>query len=100
VQAERLHLEPADCAFFRSRGCEACGGDGYKGRLGIYELFVLDGELADLVAREAPVHQVRAAAVERGMRSLLDDGLAKARAGLTSLDEVLRTVPYRLLEGG
>jgi type II secretory ATPase GspE/PulE/Tfp pilus assembly ATPase PilB-like protein len=99
-QAERLHLEPGDRAFFRSRGCEVCGGDGYKGRLGIYELFVLDGELADLVARETPVHQVRAAAVERGMRTLLDDALAKARAGLTSLEEVLRTVPYRLLEGG
>jgi type II secretory ATPase GspE/PulE/Tfp pilus assembly ATPase PilB-like protein len=103
LQAERLHLPASpgsDTAFFKSRGCEACGGDGYKGRLGLYELFVLDGELADLVAREAPIHQIRAAAVERGMRTLLDDALAKARAGLTSLDEILRTIPYRLLEGG
>ncbi len=58
----------------------------------------MDGELADLIAGGAPVHRLRAAAVAKGMRTLLEDALDKARAGVTSLSEVLRTVPYRLVE--
>jgi type II secretory ATPase GspE/PulE/Tfp pilus assembly ATPase PilB-like protein len=98
AEAQRLGLS-GDERFFRPAGCEACGGAGYKGRLGIYELFVPDSEVADLVAEGAPVHRLREVALEKGMRTLRDDGLAKARAGLTSLAEVLRTIPYRILEG-
>ncbi len=58
---------------------------------------MLHEELADLVADGAPVHRIRQAAVEKGMKTLLDNGLDKARAGITSLEEVLRTVPYRIL---
>ncbi|HUP43659.1 MAG TPA: secretion system protein E, partial [Thermoanaerobaculia bacterium] len=84
--------------FSRGRGCEACGGRGTKGRTGIYELFVLDSELADRVAENAPVHELRDEAVSKGMRTLLDDALEKARSGLIPLSEVLRAVPYRMLE--
>jgi type II secretory ATPase GspE/PulE/Tfp pilus assembly ATPase PilB-like protein len=98
AEAQRLRLA-ADERFFRPVGCDACRGAGYKGRLGIYELFVPDAEVADLVAEGAPVHRLREVALEKGMRTLRDDALAKARAGLTSLAEVLRTVPYRILEG-
>jgi len=97
-ETRRLVLGP-DERFFRSTGCEACHGQGYKGRLGIYELFVPDAEIADLVAEGAPTHRLRELALQKGMRTLRDDALAKARAGLTSLAEVLRTVPYRILEG-
>ena len=97
-EARRLGLSP-DERFFRSTGCEACDGLGYKGRLGIYELFVPDAEIADLIAGGTAIHRLREVALEKGMRSLRDDALAKARAGLTSLAEVLRTVPYRILEG-
>jgi type II secretory ATPase GspE/PulE/Tfp pilus assembly ATPase PilB-like protein len=98
VETRRLGLTPQD-RFFRSAGCEACRGLGYKGRLGIYELFLPDAEIADLIAEGAPVHRLRSSAIEKGMRTLRDDALAKARAGHTSLAEVLRTVPYRILEG-
>jgi type II secretory ATPase GspE/PulE/Tfp pilus assembly ATPase PilB-like protein len=100
-EARRLTLSPGDGPFFRPQlrpGCEVCGGAGYKGRTGIYELFVVDAELADLIADGAPVHRVRATAVEKGMQTLLADALGKARAGITSLDEILRTVPFRMLE--
>jgi type II secretory ATPase GspE/PulE/Tfp pilus assembly ATPase PilB-like protein len=96
-EARRLGLPP-DEPFARGRGCEACGGRGTKGRTGIYELFVLDSELADRVAENAPVHELRGRAVEKGMRTLLDDALEKARAGTIPLSEVLRAVPYRMLE--
>jgi type II secretory ATPase GspE/PulE/Tfp pilus assembly ATPase PilB-like protein len=81
-------------------GCEACTGTGFRGRLGIYELFVPDEELADQIARGEPANRLRAAARDRGMRTLLDDALAKARAGLVPLSEILRAIPYRILEAG
>jgi type II secretory ATPase GspE/PulE/Tfp pilus assembly ATPase PilB-like protein len=96
-EARRLGLPP-DEVFARGRGCEACDGLGTKGRTGIYELFVVDSELADLVADDAPVHDLRERALGKGMKTLLDDALAKARAGLVPLAEVLRAVPYRMME--
>ncbi|HEY7213275.1 MAG TPA: GspE/PulE family protein [Thermoanaerobaculia bacterium] len=102
-ETRRLGLGPADGPFFRPqprRDCEVCAGAGYKGRLGVYEMFVMDGQMADLIADGTPIHGVRAAAMGKGMRTLRDDALVKAREGVTSLAEVLRVVPYRILEGG
>ena len=96
AEARRLGLEPGG-VFSRGRGCAACDGRGTRGRIGIYELFVLDTELADRVADEAPVHELRERALAKGMRTLLDDALDKARAGVIPLAEVLRVVPYRML---
>ncbi len=93
----RLGLAPGDTAYFAGRGCASCGGDGYRGRVGVYELFVLDDELADWVAEDRPVHELRRRAIAKGMRTLLQDGLEKARAGLTSLAELQRAVPYRMM---
>jgi len=63
-------------------------------------MFVMDGELADHIADGTPVHRIRAIALEKGMQTLLGNALEKARAGVTSLEEILRTVPYRILSGG
>ncbi len=101
-EARRLDLRHDEGPFFRARtnpDCPTCGGRGYKGRVGVYELFVLDSELADLVAERAPIHQVRSMAIGKGMKTLVDDALRKARAGVTTLEEILRTVPYRMLAG-
>ncbi|HEY4564447.1 MAG TPA: GspE/PulE family protein [Thermoanaerobaculia bacterium] len=99
-EIQRLRLTESDRDFFRPKGCDACVGTGFRGRLGIYELFVPDEDLADLIAHGEPPNRLRAAARERGMRSLLDDSLAKARAGHVPLSEILRAVPYRILERG
>ncbi len=102
-EARRLDLGPDDGPFFQARpkpGCPTCGGRGYKGRVGVYELFVLDPELADRIADRAPIHQIRSTAIGKGMKTLVDDALRKARTGVTSLEEILRTVPYRMLAGG
>ena len=96
-EARRLGLGAGE-RFARGRGCEACDGRGTKGRTGLYELFVVDSATADAIADRVPVHELRRRAVERGMRTLLDDALAKARQGTVPLAEVLRAVPYRMIE--
>ena len=74
---------------WRAKGCDACGGTGYKGRLALHELLIADTELRHAIARKAPVAEIRRLAVERGMKTLLADGVAKAIAGATDLKQVL-----------
>ena len=72
---------------FRPTGCQACGHTGYRGRIAVLELLVVDEETERLVLARAESREIQAAA---GLRTMLEDGLAKAMAGLTTLDEVLR----------
>ncbi len=78
-------------------GCEQCRGTGYRGRTGIFELFVVDQEMADLVSAGTPGHEIRRTARLRGMQSLFGDAVEKVRAGITTFGEVRRAVPYRIL---
>jgi len=71
-------------------GCGRCGGMGYKGRLGIYEVMVVSEEIRKLVLTRAPADELAAIAVREGMRRLRDDGFEKVKAGLTSLAEIAR----------
>jgi type IV pilus assembly protein PilB len=71
-------------------GCGRCGGMGYKGRLGLYEVMTVTEEIRTLVLARAPADEVAAVAVREGMRRLRDDGFEKVKAGLTSLAEVAR----------
>ncbi|RMG14796.1 MAG: type II/IV secretion system protein [Planctomycetota bacterium] len=79
---------------YRGRGCPSCHHTGYRGRIGIYEVLVLDEGLRDLILAKAPAHEIRRHILVRsGQATMLEDGLAKVAAGLTSLDEVARTAP-------
>ena len=71
-------------------GCASCEGSGFRGRVALTELLAVDGTVARLVLERASADAIEAAALAGGMRSLLDDGYAKAVAGQTTLDEVLR----------
>ena len=71
-------------------GCEKCGGRGYRGRMGIYELIPMTSEIRQLVANRANAMEIRKMAREQGFRSLMEDGFRKAARGLTTIDEVLR----------
>lgn len=71
-------------------GCDKCRQTGYSGRLGIYELMVMDDGLRDVITRNPDVTQLRKLCRERGLTSLREDGIAKAEQGLTTVDEVLR----------
>jgi general secretion pathway protein E len=75
---------------FRGKGCEECRGTGYRGRSGIYELFVISEDVRSLILRRASSRDIRRAAIEGGMRTLRQDGWAKACQGLTTVEEVLR----------
>jgi type IV pilus assembly protein PilB len=74
---------------FKGKGCDRCRNTGYKGRVGIYELLVLDDVARDLVVRSPNVTELRRICQERGMVSLRQDGLHKVAAGMTTVEEVL-----------
>lgn len=73
-----------------SRGCDKCRGTGYSGRVGIYELLTMDDSVRDVIARNPNVTEFRRLCIERGMVTLRADGMQKAVAGLTTVQEVLR----------
>jgi type IV pilus assembly protein PilB len=76
--------------FYRGKGCDACKGTGYKGRLGLYEFMVMNDELRDLVARNASTEELRDAARKHGMITLRDSGMRSMFLGATTADEVIR----------
>jgi type IV pilus assembly protein PilB len=80
--------EPVE--IFEAAGCARCGGTGYRGRIGLFEIMPVSAEIRKLVIEQAPADQIGALAVEQGMRRLREDGLSKVRDGQTSLAEVAR----------
>jgi type II secretory ATPase GspE/PulE/Tfp pilus assembly ATPase PilB-like protein len=95
---EALQL-PSAPKWIAGVGCQDCRQSGYKGRLAIHELFRVNPEICDLIIQSAPDHAIRKAALESGMRTLLEDGILKATQGLTTLDEVLRVVAIDSVPG-
>jgi type IV pilus assembly protein PilB len=77
-------------AIFRGKGCDRCRKTGYSGRLGIYELLVMDDALRDMVTRSPDVNHLRKHCRERGLVTLREDGFQKVMKGLTTVDEILR----------
>ena len=77
-------------AFYRKRGCPRCGQTGYKGRIGVYQLLAMSEQLEALAVKKASREDIERAAIEEGMRTLWDDGIAKVSAGLTSIEELAR----------
>jgi len=75
---------------YRPVGCEACGGTGYTGRLGIMEMLPMTDTIRSLVMRHAVSGEIRRQAIDEGMQTLYEDGLRKAIAGVITIDEVLR----------
>ena len=75
---------------FRGRGCAQCRGTGFHGRVGVFELFELNEEIRKMIMQRKDAASIRAAAVDTGMKTLFQDGLAKVFLGQTSLEEVAR----------
>jgi type IV pilus assembly protein PilB len=88
----RDHGFPAqfDIEAYEPTGCVRCGGTGYRGRLGLYEVMVMSEELRSLALQRAPADQIALVAVREGMRRLREDGLDKVKSGQTSMAEIAR----------
>jgi general secretion pathway protein E len=82
-------------AVYRPVGCERCGGTGYRGRAGIFELLEMTDEVRPFVSAQTDASRIDEAAVRAGMTTMLDDALEKCRAGMTAAPEVLRVTSAR-----
>jgi len=81
---------PANAKFFKGKGCPLCHYTGYKGRSGLFELFVITEEIRNMIVERQSIEQIREAALKSGMKTLYQDGITKICAGLTTVQEVMR----------
>lgn len=81
---------PKKLVFFHSPGCEKCKGLGYKGRLGVYEVFTINDEIEKLITSGATTTEIKNQAVADGMITMAQDGILKALQGITDVEEVFR----------
>ena len=77
---------------FKGKGCLSCRDTGYKGRVGIFELLLVDGEISELVLQQAPGYRIREQAQKNGMTTLLEDGVIKIERGDTTISELYETL--------
>ncbi|MFQ6099356.1 MAG: GspE/PulE family protein, partial [Armatimonadota bacterium] len=89
---KRLGLEDVSGDFYRGAGCEHCRDTGYYGRISVFEVMPLTDDIRQAILRSASASELRKIAEEQGVESLRDDGIHKARQGITTLEEVLRAV--------
>ncbi len=80
----------ASATFMQGRGCNHCGGSGYRGRLGVFELMTMSSRIRELAFQGASTQDIRKEAVNLGMTTLYDDAISKVCQGITTLDEVFR----------
>jgi type IV pilus assembly protein PilB len=92
VELRSLNLNPdqiESATFRKGHGCDRCRGTGYKGRMGIFEICVLDDEIRRMVNEGMSIASIRGRARELGMRTLREDGIRKVLNGMTTPDEVI-----------
>jgi len=77
---------------YHGRGCPKCGGTGYRGQIGIFEVLDASPEITDLILKRESSEMVKDVALRQGMITMFEDGLEKAESGITSIDEVFRVI--------
>jgi type IV pilus assembly protein PilB len=90
IEAGLPEAEVANAKPMKGRGCDRCGGTGYKGRVGLFEIMDINEKLRMLVTENAPAKDLREAAISEGMTPLRRAGMLKVRDGLTTIEEVAR----------
>ncbi len=81
---------PETLLFYRGRGCKQCGDTGYKGRIGIYEALEISPSISELIMKRSTTEELHRAAAAAGMLTMLLDGFIKAKAGVTTVEEIIR----------
>lgn len=77
---------------FKGEGCKVCGGSGFQGQIGIFEILKVTDSIRELLLKMVPVGEIRKQAVKEGMTTMFEDGLKKVEKGITAIDEVVRVV--------
>jgi type IV pilus assembly protein PilB len=90
IDSARLTEDQQKGPFFRGKGCERCGGSGYKGRAGLYEVMKISPEIRRLIMHSASTDELRAQGLAEGMLTLRMDGMLKVSRGVTTLEEVIK----------
>jgi type IV pilus assembly protein PilB len=95
AELQDLRLSPdQEVILRRGKGCPVCKGTGYKGRLGIYEILIVDTELKEMILKKATQKEIEDyARLKQGMKSLREDGISKVLAGITTVEELNRVTP-------
>jgi type II secretory ATPase GspE/PulE/Tfp pilus assembly ATPase PilB-like protein len=91
-ELQSLQIDPGQIrqsSVMRAVGCDRCRGRGYRGRMGIFEMFLVDDEVRNMVNNNASTIALRQRARELGMRTLREDGVRKVLAGMTTAEEVI-----------
>jgi len=78
--------------FYRGRGCDRCLHSGYRGRIGVFEMMVINDSIRELVLKKAPAHSIRQEALDSGMVTLRQDAMQKILEGITTMEEALRVI--------
>lgn len=102
LEADSPYRKVLDCGdkevkLYRGRGCKKCNGEGYKGRVAIQEFLIVNEEIGNLLDAGATTYEIEQSAVRNGMKKIQLDGIDKALKGITTLDEVHRTVFFNNL---
>ena len=88
---EKLGLETPK-EVYSPEGCGSCANTGYRGRLALHEILLVDEEIQRLAVERRPADEIKAAALAAGMTTLWQDGIEKVATGVTSLEEIMRVV--------
>jgi type IV pilus assembly protein PilB len=97
VEINRMGYKPEDiqgAQFRKGKGCSYCQHSGYRGRVGVFELLVLEELVRDAIIEQKTSHEIRLVSIESsGLVTLIEDGIYKASNGITTIEEVLRCLP-------
>ena len=84
------HIDANNFRLYKGAGCESCGGSGYKGRMGIYEVMLMSENMKTLILRGGSTSDITTLARKEGMLTLRESALRKSMIGMTTIDEVVR----------
>lgn len=90
-------IDVENMVFYHGKGCDKCT-NGYRGRLGIFEVLTMSDEIEDLAVRKSPASEIKDIAIKEGMITMMQDGLVKALKGITTIDEILRVTTTEIKE--
>lgn len=93
IYGEHFSLKPSQTQFYRGKGCKLCQGIGYRGRAAIGEILMMEQAIAEYILERPTTAQLHKLAVSKGMETLADDAMKKAKKGITTLEELVRVLP-------